>query len=99
MRSKVSESSRLQVTRTTEWNMTFSLKYLVARFTDGGAWTHLLVTLTTRRVDGVPQLGVLPLAQLVLLGPGSSFRGLDLWTSDTGNRPEGDRKSARDQQR
>lgn len=56
--------------------------------------TNQTVTLTTRGIDGVPQLGVLPLAQLVLLGPGSSLGGLDLWTSDTGNRPEGRRKSA-----
>lgn len=42
-------------------------------------------TLTARRVDGVPQLGVLPLAQLVLLGAGGRLGGLDLWTSNTGN--------------
>lgn len=47
-------------------------------------WGASTVTqiLTTRGVDGVSQLGVLPLAQLVLLGAGSSFGGLDLWTSN-----------------
>lgn len=54
----------------------------------------LTITLTTWGIDGVPQLSVLPLAQLVLLGPGSGLGGLDLWTSDTGNRQEGRRKSA-----
>ena len=43
-------------------------------------------TLTTRRVDGVPQLGVLPLAQLVLLGASGGFGGLNLRTSETRSR-------------
>ena len=38
--------------------------------------------LTTGCVDGVPQLGVFPLAELVLLGASSSsFGSLNLWAS------------------
>lgn len=40
-------------------------------------------TLTTGGVDGVPQLGVLPLAQLVLLGAGGGLGGLNLRPSET----------------
>lgn len=56
-------------------------------------WTRDQQELTTGCVDGVAQLGVLPFAQLELLGIGSSFGGLNLWTSgqQTGS---GDRKSA-----
>ncbi len=56
--------------------------------------TNLTMTLTTWGIDGVPQLGVFPLAQLVLLGSSSRLGGLNLWTSDTGNREEERRKSA-----
>lgn len=49
------------------------------------------MTLTARGVDGVPQLGVLPLAQLVLLGSGGGLGGLDLWTSGTGTQDEKER--------
>lgn len=38
--------------------------------------------LTTGRVNGIPQFGILPLAELVLLGASSSsFGGLNLWAS------------------
>lgn len=40
------------------------------------------VGLTAGCVDGVPQLSVLPLAQLKLLGIGGSLGGLGLRTSD-----------------
>lgn len=48
----------------------------------------VLPELTARGVDGVPQLGVLPLAQLVLLGAASRLGCLNLRTSDTGSGPE-----------
>lgn len=43
-------------------------------------------TLTTWGIDGVTQLSILPLAQLVLLGARSRLGRLDLRTSNTGNR-------------
>lgn len=45
--------------------------------------------LTARGVDGVPQLSVLPLAQLVLLGACGSFGGLYLGASRRGQTQTG----------
>lgn len=53
-----------------------------------GGQRAVLPRLTARSVNGIPQLGVLPLAQLVLLGAGGRLGRLNLRTSDTGSGPE-----------
>lgn len=87
----INSSNTLLATRKCVWE---EYTAVCQHVDDTYAVTNWTVTLTTWGIDGVPQLSVLPLAQLVLLGPGSSLGGLDLWTSNTGNRQEGRRESA-----